>query len=195
MFIVLIILSPVVESLTPYFYKLFVDTIPKMDYNLMLKILLFYIGIQFIALMLSSAKFLVWDILGLEAVAKTLATVFSHIHNLDFAFHSSKSSGSLISAIKRGEGAMWNLYFSIHFRIVDVLVRFIVLLYFFKNLNSTIFLLTIATFTIASIIMLVFVKFNVERRRKVNQLEDDISAVVVDNMINFETVKLFVKES
>ncbi|OGM23878.1 hypothetical protein A2715_01725 [Candidatus Woesebacteria bacterium RIFCSPHIGHO2_01_FULL_39_32] len=194
-FIVLIILSPVVESLTPYFYKLFVDTIPKMDYNLMLKILLFYIGIQFIALMLSSAKFLVGDILGLEAVAKTLATVFSHIHNLDFAFHSSKSSGSLISAIKRGEGAMWNLYFSIHFRIVDVLVRFIVLLYFFKNLNSTIFLLTIATFTIASIIMLVFVKFNVERRRKVNQLEDDISAVVVDNMINFETVKLFVKES
>ena len=194
MFVLIIVIAPIIDSLTPYFYKQFVDKIPTHDYDLLLKILLFYIGIRFMALLFSTSRFLVGDILGVDAVANTIATVFAHIHNLDFAFHSSKSSGSLISAIKRGEGAFWNLYFSIHYRIVDVSVRFFVLLYFFKNLNSFIFIMTIVTFVLAILIMLVFVKMNVERKRKVNELEDDISSVIVDNMINFETVKLFVKE-
>jgi len=193
-FVLIIVIAPIIDSLTPYFYKQFVDKIPTHDYDLLLKILLFYIGIRFMALLFSTSRFLVGDILGVDAVANTIATVFAHIHNLDFAFHSSKSSGSLISAIKRGEGAFWNLYFSIHYRIVDVSVRFFVLLYFFKNLNSFIFIMTIVTFVLAILIMLVFVKMNVERKRKVNELEDDISSVIVDNMINFETVKLFVKE-
>ena len=107
MFVLIIVIAPIIDSLTPYFYKQFVDKIPTHDYDLLLKILLFYIGIRFMALLFSTSRFLVGDILGVDAVANTIATVFAHIHNLDFAFHSSKSSGSLISAIKRGEGAFW----------------------------------------------------------------------------------------
>ncbi len=193
-FIILIIASPVIDSLSPYFFKLFVDAIPSFNQTLILKILVTFIIVRFIAMIIDTGKFQVGDILGVDAGASALSTIFSHIHKLDFAFHSVKSSGSLISAFKRGDGAFWNLYFSIHFRIVDVLIRFIVLLYFFKNLNTQIFIMVIITFLLTSLITAVFVKLNILARRRVNEYEDDISGVIVDNMINFETVKLFAKE-
>ncbi len=142
-----------------------------------------------------TGKMYVGDILGVDASADTALTIFSHVHKLDFAYHTTKSSGSLISAFKRGDGAYWNLYFSIHYRIVNVLVRFVVLLYFFNNLNLTIFLIILATFILTLATSAVFIRLNVIARKKVNEYEDDISGVIVDNMINFETVKLFAKEN
>lgn len=193
-FILLIITSPAIESLSPYFFKLIVDAIPTFDEGLISRILVTYLLFRISALVIDVLKMHVGDILGVDAGASAMSTIFSHIHKLDFAYHTTKSSGSLISAFKRGDGAFWNLYFSIHFRVVNVLVRFIVLLYFFKNLDFRIFLMIIATFVLTSIITWVFVKQNVKARRRVNEFEDDISGVVVDNMINFETVKLFAKE-
>ncbi len=193
-FIILIIVSPTIESLSPYFFKLFVDAIPSFNQGLILKILTTYLIFRILAMIIDMSKMQVGDILGVDAGADAMTTIFSHVHKLDFAYHSTKSSGSLISAFKRGDGAFWNLFFSIHFRIIDVLIRFLVLLYFFKNLNLQIFIMIITTFALTSLITSVFIKFNVSARKKVNELEDDISGVIVDNMINFETVKLFAKE-
>lgn len=193
-FIVLIIISPVLESITPYFYKLFVDAIPSFDSNLIVKILLTYLVVKIFAMIIDLAKMQVGDILSIDAGADTMKTIFSHVHKLDFAYHTSKSSGALISAFKRGDGAFWNFYFAIHFRIIEVVIRFFVLLYFFKNLNTQIFLMIIATFAASLLVIGIFVKFNVRARKKVNEKEDEISGVIVDNMINFETVKLFAKE-
>ncbi|HLE48497.1 MAG TPA: ABC transporter ATP-binding protein [Patescibacteria group bacterium] len=194
LFVLLLIVTPIIESLSPYYFKKFVDAIPSLDKSILVSILASYLVIRFIAVIISTARFQVGDILSIDAGANALRTVFSHIHELDFAFHTTKSSGSLISAIKRGDGAFWNLYFSIHYRIIDVLIRFFVLLYFFSNLDKTIFLMIILTFILTTIVTFIFVKGNVLARKKVNETEDDISSIVVDNMINFETVKLFAKE-
>lgn len=193
-FIVLIVLSPIIESVSPYFFKLFVDAIPSFNTAILMKILIAYLAIRVIAMVIDVTKMQVGDILSVDAGIDTMSSIFSHVHNLDFAYHTSKSSGSLISAFKRGDGAFWNFYFAIHYRIVDVLIRFLVLLYFFKNLNTQIFLMIIATFALTTTVTAVFVRFNVKARKKANEYEDEISAVIVDNMINFETVKLFAKE-
>lgn len=194
-FVTLIIVSPIVDSISTYFIKLFVDTIPTFNESLILKILVIFMLFRLAAMVVNTTMHQVGDILGVDASADTMSTIFHHIHKLDFAFHSSKSSGSLISAFKRGDGAFWNLFFSIHFRIVDVLVRFFVLLYFFKNLNLQIFFAVIITFVLTLLVTGVFIKFNIATRRKANEREDEISGVIVDNMINFETVKLFAKEN
>ncbi|KKQ50306.1 MAG: ABC transporter-related protein [Candidatus Woesebacteria bacterium GW2011_GWD1_38_10] len=194
-FVILIIVSPILESLSPYFFKLFIDEIPSYNYSKLINILVLYLVLRMISMLFDTGKMYVGDILGVDASAETMSTIFSHIHKLDFAYHTTKSSGSLISAFKRGDGAYWNIYFSIHYRVVSVLVRFMVLLYFFKNLDITIFLIIIATFLLTSIVTAFFVKLNIYARRKVNDYEDEISGVIVDNMINFETVKLFAKEN
>ncbi len=36
--------------------------------------------------------------------------VLTHIHNLDFAYHTNKSSGKLISLMKRGDDAFFSYY-------------------------------------------------------------------------------------
>lgn len=191
----LLIASPAASSLTPYFYKLFVDNIPTLNIQILSQILVIFIVFKFVDMVLSAAKYFVGDILTIDALRDTQVAVFKHIHLLDFAFHTKKSSGSLISAIKRGEGAFWNLMFSLHYRIVDVLVRFTLMLIFFANIDQRILWFGIIAFILGIIVSVVFVRFNVRFRSQVNEQEDKISAVVVDNMINFETVKLFANES
>lgn len=194
LFLTVVIVSSVATSILPYFYKLFVDAIPSLDYQKLLYILFAYLGVRILGLLLNAASFLLGDVLTIEAAANIRETVFKHLHNLDFAFHTDKSSGSLISAIKRGDGAFWNFYFSIHFRLIDVLVSFLVMLYFFKALDIRIFTLAVVSFLLALIVTRFFIKANIRTRKVVNRWDDRISGVIVDNMINFETVKLFAKE-
>jgi ATP-binding cassette, subfamily B, heavy metal transporter len=194
-FWVLIIASPAIASLTPYFYKLLVDNIPSLDIHLVSKILMLFIGVSIISSILNAAKFFVGDVLTIDSVVEAQMSVFRHIHLLDFAYHTKKSSGSLISAMKRGDSAYWNLFFSLHHRIVDVTVRFIVMLIFFAAIDIRILLMIVVSFILGIIVSVVFVLKNVSFRKNVNAQEDIISGIVVDNMINFETVKLFAKET
>ncbi len=191
---VLLILSPIVSSISPYFYKLLVDNIPSLNIEVLTKILVGLIAIKFLDMIVHASKFFVGDILTINGLIDTQTSVFSHIHSLDFAFHTQKSSGSLISAIKRGEGAFWNFFFSIHYRIIEMGIRFLVMLYFFSQIDSRILVLTVISFVLCIIVAILFVRFNIKFRKDVNDQEDKISGVVVDNMINFETVKLFAKE-
>lgn len=194
-FWLLIIMAPITSSLIPYFYKLFVDNIPNLDLEKLTGILVTFIGVMVLDMVLHALKFFVGDIITLDALIDAQTSVFRHIHLLDFAFHTKKSSGSLISAMKRGEGAFWNLFFSIHHRISDVVVRFVVMLIFFASIDSRILLFAITSFVFGIFVSVLFVKFNMKFRKELNKKEDKISGVIVDNMINFETVKLFSKES
>ncbi|OGM11920.1 hypothetical protein A2Z22_01660 [Candidatus Woesebacteria bacterium RBG_16_34_12] len=194
LFLVVIILSPLAEAILPYFYKLFVDSISELNYSKLFNLLVIYIVIYFLGRMLNSLAYFIGDILTFDAGIDARSTVFKHIHSLDFAYHTTKSSGSLISAIKRGDSAFWDLHHSIHYRIVGVIVSFIVMMCFFINLDLRIFLLAGLSFVLALGVTKIFVNVNISTRNRFNKQEDRISSVIVDNMVNFETVKLFAKE-
>ena len=116
---VLIIASPVVSSIAPYFYKLFVDGLTSLTYDALTSILFIFIAVKFLDIALHASSYLVSDILSLDTLPAIYSTIFKHVHLLDFAYHTKKSSGSLISTFKRGEGGFWNLYHSLHHRVVD----------------------------------------------------------------------------
>lgn len=194
-FWILLIISPILSSLSPYFYKLFVDNIASLEIKTLTNILLIFVLVKFADLLVGSIRFVVGDILALNANKDAQETVFKHIHLLDFSYHTTKSSGSLISVMKRGDSAFWNLYFSIHYRIVAVIVKFLMMLFFFSSIDVRILIFGIASFLVGVLVSFIFVKYNVRYRKEVNEQEDDISSVIVDNMINFETVKLFSKEN
>lgn len=194
-FFILIILGPAFHSIVPYFYKLFVDSITNFNIDNLPKILIIYLIVRFLALLFDVGARQVGDLLLMDGGVNARVTVFKHIHDLDFAFHTEKSTGSLISIIKRGDGAFYSLYDSIHFRIIDVFVGFIVMLFFFSTIGIQIAILAIVSLIISIIIASPLVKYNIKKRKVFNDSEDNISAIIVDNMINFETVKLFAKES
>lgn len=193
--LVLIVASAILHSIIPYFYKLFVDELPKLDYTVLLKILIIYSIVRLAGLVVSTISYYVGDILLFNSAANIRTDVFKRVQDLDFAFHSNKSTGGLISAVKRGDGSYFNLYHAIHHRILEVVIQFAVMFAFFAALDvrigisilfSVLALLTTVKFTI---------KHNIKTRREFNDAEDDVSSVIVDNFVNFETVKLFAKEN
>ena len=193
-FIFITLTSNLLNAVQPYFYKLFADAIQLERYDNLAVLLAFMIAIRFLALMSHMLSFYTGDILIFDAVINLRTKVFKHLQDLDFAFHTQKSTGSLISAIKRGDGAMWSMFHSIHHRFLEVIIRFGVMMYFLSIVDFRITLITILSFVTALVATKYLVSINMRARRKHNQEEDKISGIIVDNLVNFETVKLFARE-
>lgn len=193
-FILLIFSAQILFNITPYFYKLFVQAIPQTNFPLLLRILVFYIGVNVVGEILDIASFWLGDVILFEAAADARTAIFKHVQDLDFAFHSGKSTGSLISIFKRGDGAFFDLFHQIHHRILEIIVGSGVMLYFFSHLDIQITSLVILSFTVTILATKFLIKFNIRKRAAFNEEEDRVSGIIGDNMLNYETVKLFAKE-
>jgi len=194
-FILLTVITEGLLSIGPYFYKLFVDQFVELNYQKLINLLFLFMAVKVVSHILNIVGYYLGDVLVFDAAAKARIAIFKFVQDLDFAFHSSKSTGSLISAFKRGDGAFFNLFFTIHHRIISVLTNVFVMSYFFTALDARILLLTIGSFVITLIAAKFLVRINVVKRSLFNKEEDNISGIIVDNMINYETVKLFAKEN
>lgn len=128
------------------------------------------------------------------ALADSRIKVFSHLQNLDFAFHTTKKSGELISKIKRGDNAFSNIDQDINGEFADDFVRLIIAVSAFALISPKlvyIFFIGLALIVISS---LHFIKKNMARRAEFNKEEDNISHLIADNLVNYETVKYFASE-
>ena len=130
-FFVLVVVSPLVYSVLPYFYKLFIDAINSSEYEKLMGLLILYVLLNFADRILSALAYLVGDMATFDAGIISRVSVFEKIHQLDFAYHANKSSGSLISTIKRGDNAFWEIHHAIHFNIIPASINFLVMMFFF----------------------------------------------------------------
>lgn len=193
-FLLLVILSNILFSLNPVFYKKFVDTIPSLNENALFKILALYMLVRVSAVIADMATFWIGDIVSFSAGVDARIKIFKKVQDLDFAFHSKKSTGSLISAFKRGDGAFFSFFHDIHHKMLGVLINFIVMLYFFSSLDIYIVSMVITSLVATLVVAKFLITNNVSKRKTFNKEEDEISGIITDNLINFETVKLFAKE-
>ena len=194
-FLVMVIISAGLFSINPYFYKLFVDALPSANYQVLFNILLIYMGVRITAHVIDILSAIVGDIILIDAAIDARLAIFKYVQDLDFAFHSSKSTGSLISAFKRGDGAFFTLFHVVHFRLLQILVSVVVMFYFFSGLDIRIALLVFISFLVTLMSTKFLISINVAKRTLFNKKEDEISGIIGDNMINYETVKLFSKEN
>ncbi len=194
-FIIDAILAGIIAGIIPYFYKLFIEALPGLEYERLLWILLIYAGVLFLELILSSLSFYLGDMVSFSAGVDVRMAIFKHLQNLDFAFHSSKSTGSLISKMKRGDNAFFDLFHAIHHRMLGVIIGFAVMMYFFSAIDIKIVSLVFVAFLVNLVVTKFVVKYNIATRVKFNKEEDKVSGIIVDNIINFETVKLFSREN
>lgn len=193
-FIFLVVISNILFALNPIFYKQFVDTIPSLNENLLLKILFVYMIVRISAVITDMAAYWIGDIVAFNAGIEARVQIFKKVQDLDFAFHTQKSTGSLISAFKRGDGAFFSFFHDIHHKLLGVLINFSVMLYFFSSLNIYILVMIILSFFTTLGVAKLLIENNVNKRKLFNAREDEISGIITDNLINFETVKLFAKE-
>jgi len=120
--------------------------------------------------------------------------VFKAIQDLDFAFSLTWSTGSMISSMKRGDMAFFNLHHAVNIKTVRIILNFFVIMWVFSSIKIEIALVMLVTMILNIIFAYFLIRINIRARKRFNDEEDNISSVIVDNMINFETVKLFAKE-
>lgn len=193
-FFVFLLMYAVAESIQPYFYKLLIDAIPGRNFDLILQILVVFFGVRIVRLLLNVLTYWTGDNVLLASARDARLAVFKKIQDLDFAFHLQKSTGSMISSIKRGDGAFFSTFHILNIGVVRVMVGFLVVLTFFAQANINIALMMLGVFGLNFACSYFLIVKNVKARKDFNQAEDDISSVIVDNLLNFETVKLFAKE-
>ena len=193
-FMVVLIAYSIANSIQPYFYKLFIDLIPSSDWQKLFKLLLVFVGVRLIKLAVDNLTYLTGDWVVIAAARDARMTVFKKIQDLDFAYHLSKSTGSLISAIKRGDNAFFDMHHSINIETASVIFGFLVMMYFFQRMSPLISIIMVGTIAVNIVLSYFLIRNNIGSRTKFNQSEDEVSDIIVDNLINYETVKLFAKE-
>lgn len=193
-FAVFLLALGILESIQPYFYKLFIDAIPSGNFTILIQILFAYTAVRVSKLIVDVITYIFGDSVLLVSARDARMTVFRKIQDLDFAFHLSKSTGSMISAIKRGDGAFFSFFHIVNIHLVRVFINFAVVLFFLMTADVRIGLIMLGVFGLNFFISLFLIRNNIGARRAFNKAEDDTSAVIVDNLLNFETVKLFAKE-
>jgi len=194
LFLLLVVVSNIAYNLNPYFYRLFVEGIPDLNKSYLINLLFIFIGVRLTGVVLDIFAFIIGDVILFEAAKNARISIFKHVSDLDFDFHTNKSTGSLISAFKRGDGAFFSFFHDVHVRLFGVFIGFLVMVYFLIQLNPLIVGLVTASLILTVIAAKFLVSNNVNKRKFFNQEEDTISGIITDNLINFETVKIFAKE-
>jgi len=101
----------------PYFFKIFTDQLLAFNLTALYKTLFALIIVRLLGMLAKNLSFYLGDRNSIIGAMTARQEIFKKVQDLDFAFHSGKSTGYLISAFKRGDGAFWTLYFNIHHRL------------------------------------------------------------------------------
>ena len=184
----------VFQLITPYFFKLFVNALESGNTDYLYKLILIYIATQFAGLIFGNLKYLLGDIVAIDTSIDIRRAIFKYVQELDFSFHSGKSTGALISAFKRGDNAFWGLYDRLNQRMWEIVIGFAVMGYFFIQIDYRFILIFVVSFILTLVATKYLAGYNIKTRNEFNEWEDEISGIITDNLINYETVKLFAKE-
>lgn len=186
--------TAVLETLNPYFYKLLIDNLSSRDYWLLVKIIILFVGVKILANLSHAMNYWLGDKILIPAARDVRLAVFRRIQELDFAYHVNKNTGSLISAFKRGDGAFFDIFHSINHELARLLISLLVALYFFVRVTPSIAFILLGFFIANIFISWRLIKHNMRIRREFNRSEDAVSGIITDNLLNYETVKFFAQE-
>lgn len=196
MFIFLLVyfVSIVLETIRPYWLKGILDAAQNQQTSKIFIYFLFF-GLSTVgANLISALAFYLADRVLIPFARGIRETVFHKIMELDFAYHVNKSTGSLISAFRRGDGAVFSTFHDIHFDLFSVLVSLLVTMFFLFRASPDIGFSLLLLAVINAFLIWWLVKRNLKTRADLNHAEDKVSGIIADSMINYETVKFFAGE-
>jgi ABC-type multidrug transport system fused ATPase/permease subunit len=120
--------------------------------------------------------------------------VMNKLHDLDFAYHVNKNSGSLISAFKRGDSAIFGMVNELNEGLFRLILEFIILLITFGFIDYRLMAVAFVFSLLHFIFSYIAIQKNLKARSDFNKEDDNLTGIIADNMVNFETVKYFAKE-
>ncbi|MDO8628414.1 MAG: ABC transporter ATP-binding protein [Nanoarchaeota archaeon] len=201
--ILLVFITAALELTTKFILKILVDqgtgylegvTTLAAYTHIVLILLLIFLGYIIIDALFTWLKLHYLYQVETQAIKNLKQRFFNHLIGLDYNFHTTHKTGSLISKLIRGGGAVEdltdNLIFSIAPFIAQVIIVTFALSYFEKR--------AIIIVVLTSIVFIAYSWFINRLREKAsleeNDTEDKEKAHIADIFTNFESIKYFGKE-
>lgn len=190
LYIITALIASIIANLDPYVYKLLVDAIPEATFARLLGIIALFAAVRLVGNNLNVLSYYIGDKSAIPGSNYLKEKIFNHVQTLDWSFHANKRTGSLISAFKRGDGAFWALFLNMR-EVFGVIVAFLVGLFFFSRLSLWLLFAMSAVFVANFTAGYFLIRRNVKARKKLNEKEDEVTGIIADNFLNYETVKYF----
>jgi ATP-binding cassette subfamily B protein len=187
-------LAMCLNNLAPFFVKWLTQSVQDGLMDKAFQLVIIFGIILFVSNLLENIGYYITDKNMVGTSNDIAKAVLTHIHNLDFAYHTNKSSGKLISLMKRGDDAFFAYYDIINRQFLNLTISFIVMFIAFARLRYDYLLFVICLIAITVFVAYFLIKFNIEKRKAFNDADDDVSSARVDNLVNFDTVKYFANE-
>lgn len=198
-----ILLIEASEVVIPYLFKIVTDNATEFISGALAKNafigILMSILVAYIVLLLIKSVF-EWlhihmvNILDSNLMMDLKRRFFNHLIHLHYGFHTSHKTGSLISKLLRGSGAIERFTDVIAFSVAPLLFGFVVT-------GASIFYFDPLSAFIVAIVMIVFVGYsfflqNLQKGAnvKANENEDYEKGIISDIFTNIDSIKLFGKE-
>lgn len=188
-------LTVFLETIRPYWLKGILDNAQANNFSAVFTFLLLF-GLSTIgANLISALSYYFGDKIVIPFSREIRETVFQKVLELDFAYHVNKNTGSLISAFRRGDNAVFGIFQDIHQELFRVLISLIVTLVFLFCSSPPIAFSLLILFVVNIFLIWWLIKINLKYRTEFNKSEDEISGIITDSLINYETVKFFAAET
>lgn len=181
-------------NLAPFFVKWLTQAVQAGDLDHAYQLVLWFGGILLFGNLIENAAYILTDDNMATTSTNITQAVLTHIHNLDFSYHTNKSSGKLISLMKRGDEGFFSYYDILNRQFVQIALSFIVMFGAFSQLRAHYIFFVLILIALSVLVSYFLVRINIKKRNAFNTADDDVSSARVDNLVNFDTVKYFANE-
>jgi ATP-binding cassette subfamily B protein len=121
--------------------------------------------------------------------------IFDHLHTLSLRFHLERRTGDVTSAIERAqfgfEMVFWGLLLFLLPTVLEMILAMVVLTYFYGIFYSSVLLFMLVFYLLFSILA---INRSSKLQNIYNEKRAKSSSFIIDNLLNFETVKYFGNE-
>lgn len=188
------ILGTAASRSIPVAYGWIIDNIEQNNYTFVIYTLIGILVFKTIGDVIKGIGDQFNDLTLLRFVRYARIKFITAIQSMDYAFHAEKSSGKLISISKRGENAIYTMMVDVNIYMLEIIIEYIVAIVIVMTINFQLGLILLVIIACSLVTGIIAIKYNIKYRRRANAEDDNISALTVDNLLGFETVKIFAKE-
>eukprot|EP00906_Rhabdomonas_costata_P010805 RCo015186 len=133
---------------------------------------------------------------GAHAATQVLMGLFEKIHGLDLQFHLSRQTGVMAKDIDRGSRAFWSLTYVLLFMAIPTAFEITLVCGILSAQAGTKFVAVAATAVVAYVGWTHWVTtWRVKIRHSYNAADSALGGLLVDSLLNFETIKYFGREA
>ena len=141
------------------------------------------------------AKTALFAPVGAHASTVIATDIFRKLHALDLPFHLNRQTGVLSKDMDRGSRAFWSLSYALLFMVVPTAFEMTLVCGVLQSQAGGIFV-CIASFAVVAYVGWTYIvtQWRAKHRDRYNASESELGGIVVDSLLNYETVKYFVAE-